>query len=181
MSKLAKISLILLSIFLIFCATLICMFFCSFKTDYKNTVEIYSKQNNISSSLVFSIIKAESKFDKNAKSSANALGLMQLKLSTANYMASILGDEQIVQEDLFVPEINIKYGTKYISYLIKKFGNLQTSICAYNAGETIVTSWLKDPQYSDDGVTLKKIPYAETDKYLKKVNFNLSIYQKIIK
>jgi soluble lytic murein transglycosylase len=162
-------------------ATCASIFFLSFKTDHKDIAEVEGAQNGIETSLVMSIIKAESKFDKNARSSANALGLMQVKLETANYMASLCGEQALVESDLFVPEINIKIGTRYFAYLLNKFENLEVSICAYNAGETVVRDWLNSSEFSADGKTLQKIPYAETQRYLKKVMFNYGVYKKMFK
>jgi soluble lytic murein transglycosylase len=106
---------------------------------------------------------------------------MQVKLETANYMASLCGEQALVESDLFVPEINIKIGTRYFAYLFNKFENLEVSICAYNAGETVVRDWLNSSEFSADGKTLQKIPYAETQRYLKKVMFNYGVYKKMFK
>lgn len=167
---------------IIFLIALFCgMFFLSFKLDYKNFVSASSQEYDIEPSLIFSIIKAESKFNPNAKSSANAIGLMQIKLETANYMLYLDGENQINENYLYIPETNIKLGTKYLSYLINKFENIDVAICAYNAGETVVRSWLNNQEYSQDCKTLSKIPYKETKNYLKKVNFNQKIYKKMLK
>ena len=141
-------------------------------------------------SLVFAIIKAESKFDANAKSSAGAVGLMQIRPSTASYVETMISKNtenaahqnnpissffslhqtnEEFEKTLFDPKTNIKLGTRYLKYLIDKFQVLNTAICAYNAGETVVKTWLENNEYSFDGKSLKKIPFAETDRYLKKV------------
>ena len=180
MNKTAKIllSFLLSSIFLLafFCG----IFFISFKLYYKDLVFVYGQEYNVEPSLIFSIIKAESKFNPNAKSSANAIGLMQIKLETANYMLSIDSENAITENDLYNPTINIKLGTRYLSYLTDKFENTDATVCAYNAGETIVRSWLNNQEYSLDGKTLSKIPFAETSNYLKKVSFNQKIYKKLL-
>ena len=162
-------------------AIFLAIFFLSFKTSYKDIVLNYASENNIDPALVFSIIKAESKFNKNAKSSAGAVGLMQVKLETANYMLSLDGENVICENDLYIPETNINLGTRYLSYLINKFENVDVAICAYNAGETIVRSWLNNQDYSKDGKTLSKIPFVETQNYLSKVNFNQKIYKIMLK
>ena len=157
------------------------IFAVSFKTIYKDIVIDAGNLYNIESALIFSIIKAESKFKANSESNAGAIGLMQIKLDTANYMRSLNGDSEIAKEELFVPENNIKLGTQYLSYLIHRFENIDTSICAYNAGETIVNNWLSDSTISDDGKTLKIIPYPETETYFNRVKFNYKIYKKMLK
>ena len=162
-------------------AFVIVYFVMTFKTDYKEFVFAEAEKNNLDPALVFAIIKAESKFDKNAKSKAGAIGLMQIKLQTANYVCEINGENSITESELFDPQTNIKIGTNYLSYLSKKFQSLDIVICAYNAGETVVKNWLLDDQFSKDGKTLFKVPYKETKEYLSKVMFNLKIYKKMLK
>ena len=62
---------------------------------------------------------------------------------------------------------------------MNRFEDVDVVICAYNAGETVVRSWLNDNYYSNDGKTLSKIPYQETQNYLKKVKYNQNVYRKI--
>lgn len=180
MSTTKKILIIFLLFIVFFISTISAIFFVSFKTSYKEFVLSASQKNDVDSALVFSVIKAESKFNKNAKSKAGAIGLMQIKLSTANYMLDLEGEMLITENQLFQVENNIDIGVKYLKYLIKKFNNVNVAICAYNAGETIVRDWLKNSEYSTDGKTLTKIPFTETENYLKKVNFNYKIYKKLL-
>ena len=77
-----------------------------------------------------------------------------------------------------MPKENIKIGTYYLSYLIEKFNDLKVAICAYNAGEGTVSSWLSNSNYSRDKKTLETVPYKETANYLEKVLRNLKVYQK---
>lgn len=162
-------------------AFVVIYFMSNFKTEYKDFVFAEAQKNDIDPALVFAVIKAESKFNKNAKSKANAIGLMQIRLETANYMLEINGENAITESQLFDPQTNIKIGTKYLSYLTKKFENLEVVICAYNAGETVVKSWLLDTQYSKDKKTLFNVPYKETKDYLSKVVFNQKMYKKMLK
>ena len=170
-----------LAFFCIFFAIFAGFFCVSFKTDNKNLVEIEAKNSNLEPSLLFAVIKAESRFDQNAKSKKGAIGLMQVMPQTANYVLGLNGESLVSEQDLFLPQNNIKIGAMYLSYLIQKFNNLSVSICAYNAGETVVFEWLQNPNYSSDGKTLKKIPYSETERYLKKVQFNQFVYSKILR
>ena len=185
MSILKKIGIVFLVTNIIIFTIFVYMFFYSFKTDYIEVVKIASKQNNIDKSLIFAVIKAESKFNTMAESSKGAIGLMQILPSTANFvLQNNLKDYTkccVEKNDLFNPEINIILGTKYLKYLIDKFKNVDVAICAYNAGETNVRAWLNDKKYSNDGKTINSIPFLETKNYLKKVNFNQKIYKKMLK
>lgn len=145
---------------------------------YKDDILFYSKEYNLQPELVASVINTESHFNKNAKSNKNALGLMQIKISTAQFLIDYYNLDDKT-DNLFAPETNIKFGCMYLNYLNKKFENIYTALAAYNAGETIVRSWLNDEQYSQDKITLKNIPFAETRNYILKIKSNLKFYKKI--
>ena len=57
--------------------------------------------------------------------------------------------------------------------------NLDLVLAAYNAGSGNVSKWLQNREYSDDGSSLDRIPFEETENYLKKVNANYKVYRLI--
>ncbi len=126
-------------------------------------------------SLVASLINVESSYNQHAISNKQALGLMQLKLDTANYISNIT----LTKNDLLDAETNIEYGCKYLRYLFNKFDNTDAVLASYNAGETRVRSWLKSHDYSKNGVTLDCIPYKETRNYVEKIHKNLKFYSRV--
>lgn len=146
---------------------------------YTKQIETYCKVYNLDASVVASLINVESSYNSNAKSNKNAIGLMQIKIETANYLDEIYNRNYISENDLFDVETNIKYGCEYLSYLINKFDDIFTSLSAYNAGETYVRNWLKNPEYSLDKKTLINIPFLETKNYIKKIKNNIKFYKKI--
>lgn len=164
---------------IIIIASFFVFYLSTFNSKFNDLIKAVSIENQVDYTLCLAIAKAESKFNQNAKSSANAIGIMQIKLETANYMKQIYGEKQLVEEELFLPQNNIVCGIQYIKYLMNRFEDVDVVICAYNAGETVVRSWLNDNYYSNDGKTLSKIPYKETQNYLKKVKYNQNIYRKI--
>ena len=129
--------------------------------------------------LIASIINTESGFNKKAKSNKGAIGLMQIKIETANYLNQLDKQENITEDELFNPVINIEYGCKYLNYLLKKFEDTNTALAAYNAGETRVRTWLKTEQYSINGKSVNYIPYKETRNYINKINKDLKYYKKL--
>lgn len=141
-----------------------------FPTKYKNYVVKYSEEFGLDKAMVYAIIKAESDFDKNAVSKSGAKGLMQIIPSTADWIATEL---DVSQYNLFDEETNIKFGCFYLKYLYKKFDNRNTVICAYNAGEGAVKTWLDDNGDIDES----KIDFDETKEYLKRVNSNFRVYK----
>ena len=146
---------------------------------YELTILECSKKYDLPPELIASVINVESSFNETAKSKKGAIGLMQIKLSTANYMNELNNRNSSTESELYIPKINLNLGCEYLRYLMNKFQNLDTVLASYNAGETIVRSWLNSGIYSTDTITLNYIPYEETRNYVKKINENIKYYKKI--
>ena len=145
-----------------------------YPNDYKAEVDKYSRKYGVSAELVYAVIRAESKFDKNAVSDKGAKGLMQIIDATADWAAE---KTELSDVDLFNPDTNIEIGTFYLSYLLDLYkGDEKCAIAAYNAGPANVDKWLADKECSKDGKKLDKIPFPETEKYIKKVLENIEKY-----
>ena len=145
---------------------------------YEEIVKTYSEEYDVPEALIFSVIKVESGFDPYARSSAGALGLMQMMPSTFEWLTG----EEHLNENLSAlrltdPEVSIRYGTYYLRYLYLKFENWDTVLAAYNGGEGNVAKWLDDPEYSDGQGNLTYIPFEETRNYVKKVNDAMAKYE----
>lgn len=141
----------------------------------ENLIDTYSAKYNIDKYLVIGVISSESHFDKDAKSHKGAKGLMQLTDSTAQWCNEHFNlDYDHI--DLYDVETNIEIGCIYLEYLIDTYENIETALAAYNAGPGNTDKWLKDKNYSDDGKALVKIPFEETEKYVKKVLKRKDIY-----
>ena len=150
-----------------------------YKKDYKEYVQKYAQEYNVDENLIYALIKAESNFNSNAKSSKDAIGLMQLMESTAQDVCKktdlqISSDE--LSEKLLEPDININIGTKYLSILIQKHGNIEIAITAYNAGIGTVDNWIEKGIINSDGSNVENIPYKETNNYVRKILRDYKIY-----
>ncbi len=144
----------------------------AFPRPYRETVE----GSGVDPALVYAVIRAESSYREDAESWAGAVGLMQVMPSTAEFVCEREGIE-FDPARLKEGEYNIVIGTRYLSYLMAKFSEVDTALAAYNAGEGTVANWLKDGDLSSDGATLTKIPYPETETYVKKVRKFKKIYE----
>ena len=143
---------------------------------YENIVVSNSYRYNLDPAIVYSVIKIESEFNKDAQSEKGAKGLMQITEDTGEYIAKMQGVESY---DLSDAHTNITFGCFYLKYLLLKFENQDTALCAYNAGEGNVNSWLNNEKYSKDKKTLLNIPFPETRNYVKKINETFVKYKKL--
>lgn len=150
----------------------VCLLRSCYQRPYRNTVE----KEELPSALVYAVMKAESDFREDVISRAGAVGLMQMKPATAEFICQ---REGILYEAdrLTEGDYNAVLGCRYLAYLLDKFEYEETALAAYNAGEGTVRNWLQDAQFSADGMTLKEIPYTETKRYVKKVEKFRKIYE----
>jgi soluble lytic murein transglycosylase len=114
--------------------------------------------------LIAAVIYEESKFREDQRSSAGALGLMQITPRTAQLIARLSGGTQFVTGDLSNPEINISYGSYYLRHLLDRYnGNEVAALAAYNAGAGNVDRW------GGDALALDAIGFPETRAYVEDV------------
>ena len=109
---------------------------------YRPIVTGHARNYRIEPALLAAVIDAESKFRANAKSPSGAIGLMQLMPSTAHGIAVHTGGSQFQTQDLYNPEINVRYGSWYLRHLLDKYGDERTALAAYNAGQDNVDRWM---------------------------------------
>lgn len=147
-----------------------------FPLAHKSLLLNSANKNKLDPAHVFAITRRESSFMHDAYSSAGAAGLMQIKPSTASYMAK----KKVKRRQLFKPEQNAKHATNYLAYLIKKSkGNPIVATAAYNAGFGKVKRWLpKEPMPAD--AWIETIPYKETRNYVKAVSAYTEVYQQLL-
>ena len=139
---------------------------------YSEYVEKYSENYGVDENLVYAVIRTESHFNADDMSGAGAMGLMQITSDCFEFLQNNIPDDSTEYEDsaLYNPEVNIKFGTYFLSYLLEKYDNIEkTALAAYNAGFGTVDNWLSDPACSKDGENLDVILYPETENYVKKV------------
>ncbi len=100
-----------------------------------------SAKRNLPAGLVLSVIRVESGFRNSAVSHVGAIGLMQLMPDTAQWLATRLGMNYEGPQALLDESVNIKLGTYYLGYLLKKYnGDLHKMLNAYNRGPGKVDS-----------------------------------------
>ncbi len=150
----------------------------TYELAHQETVMQACEEFDVEPALVYAIMRTESKFDENALSSADAMGLMQvteISLQWLQYRSDAFKEYTVDQ--LYDPVVNIRCGVYMLSLLEEQFESEQAVIAAYNAGIGIVQEWLADPAYSSDGVTLHTVPYDETRAYIERVQDAKAIYE----
>jgi soluble lytic murein transglycosylase len=131
--------------------------------QHEDIIRQQAAQKNVPPDLIAAVIYTESRF-RDQTSHAGARGLMQITPSTAQLIEKLSGGQTFNFDDLSDPDINIRYGTFYLHYLIQKFGeNEIAALAAYNAGETNVASW------GGSSLRLDDIPFPETRDYVENV------------
>ncbi len=135
----------------------------------------------IDRALIYALIRQESKFNPKAKSWAGARGLMQLMPGTASFVAQDRRFRSKKRSDLFLPEINMTLGQKYIEILLKDKkinGSLFLMAAAWNGGPGNLNKWRKSTDYMDDPLFfIESIPARETRVFIERVLSNLWIYR----
>jgi soluble lytic murein transglycosylase len=150
----------------------------NYPQKYSEYVEKYAKEFEIEKELIYAMIKAESNFKYDAVSSKGALGLMQILESTAYEVAGKI-ELEITKEEIINPETNICLGTKYISNLIQRYGNIELAVASYNAGIGNVDNWIEEEIIEEDGTDIENIPFKETNNYVRKILRGYKIYKQL--
>ncbi len=152
----------------------------NFPYGYKEHVDKYSKSFGVPESLILSIMRAESHFYQYAISPVGARGLMQLMPYTAKRVAQLLNDKDFSDEELSTPELNIRYGSRYLQRLSKQFQGMPLLVAAaYNAGPHRVKSWLNNFGSLQMDEFVEHIPFVETRNYAKKVLRHYLVYNRL--
>jgi soluble lytic murein transglycosylase len=150
----------------------------AYALPYESSIRHWAVNVGIDPMLVAGLIRQESAFEPEARSGANAFGLMQLLPSTAHRLAR---GAQIhySQSRLFDPDYNVRLGTLYVAGLQKQFGNIESVLAAYNAGEDRVVSWTSGQTYREPAEFVDSIPFTETRNYVEIVTRNADIYRRL--
>jgi soluble lytic murein transglycosylase len=134
---------------------------------YEQIVRGHARHYRLDPALLAAVIYQESKFRASARSHSGAIGLMQLQPATAEGIAIRTGGTRFHVDDLYEPEINVRYGAWYLRHLLDKYGDERTALAAYNAGQRNVDGWRREG---------KGIAFAETRAYVDRVEKLKRIY-----
>jgi soluble lytic murein transglycosylase len=137
----------------------------------------------IERSVTYSVARTESAFDQRDKSSANAVGLMQVTPEAGRDTAKRFGVAYDWDRMVSDPVYNTQMGAAELSALLKEYGGSHImTFAGYNAGRGRVREWVKqfgDPRDPNvDAIDwVERIPIAETRNYVQRVMENLLVYR----
>lgn len=149
-----------------------------FPLDYWPLIKKYSDAHGFDPFLMTALIAQESTFTPDVRSSANAVGLMQLIPPTARRYASKLGLRYSAAM-LTQPETNVRLGMRYFKDLMDRFGGAHFALASYNAGEGRISRWITERQGFAQDEFIDDIPFSETQNYVKRILGTADDYRRL--
>lgn len=148
-----------------------------FPLTWQTEIQRESTKNKLDPEWVYGTIRSESAMQEAARSSANAIGLMQVTPSTARQVARKHRLPWHGVEQLMTAQGNIPVGTAYMHDLLKDFNDNPVLVSgAYNAGPNAVARWLKTRPLNEAAIWVETLPYFETRDYIPRVLAFTTIY-----
>lgn len=152
-----------------------------FPQAYAPTIKDASDKSGTPQEFIFSIIRQESAFNPEARSPADAFGLMQLLPSVAKELARRNKLPYGEATDLMKPEINVPLGAFELKSLMNKYDQqFILAVSGYNANDSAIRGWLKTRLRPDPVEFIEEVPYEETRTYIKLVMRNYVFYKRLL-
>ena len=149
----------------------------AYPVPFRDQVFEAASERDIDPYLVYAIMREESGFNPHVESWANARGLMQLMMPTAEDMADRVGRRSLRASDLFRPEVAITLGSEYLLTLSRQYdAHPMLVIAGYNGGIGNVNRFLRDNGTLPMDQFVEEIPYRQTRDYTKRVLMTYWIY-----
>lgn len=134
----------------------------------------------ISPLLLLSLVRQESFYDPDAGSGAGALGLTQVVPTTGELIAAALGETDFVADDLFRPNVSLRFGAHYLADQLDAFdGDAYHALAAYNGGPGAATDAINAGGGSDPDLFVEDLEFDETQRYVRLVMENLARYRQL--
>ena len=144
---------------------------------WREVFEAHSSAVSISQSWAYGIARSESLFMRDVRSSAGAIGIMQLMPATGRETAREINLRYAGRVTLTDSDSNIRLGTAYLSKMYQRFAeNRVLATAAYNAGPHRVEKWLPEEDTLDARIWIENIPFGETRKYVRRVLTDEAIF-----
>ncbi len=149
-----------------------------FPSPYRGALEVHARSAGLEPTWVYGLIRQESRFIEDIRSSAGASGLMQLMPATARWVARKVGMSDYSADRVTEVDVNLRLGTSYLRMVLDDLdGHPALATAAYNAGPGRPRAWRAAlPRAVEGAVFAETIPFNETRDYVKKVMSNATYY-----
>ena len=147
-----------------------------FPLPHRDTLQSQASTFGVDEAWVFGLIRQESRFMVDARSSVGAIGLMQLMPATAKWAAQQVGIKDFSLTRVADVDINLSLGTFYLKHVLDDLGHPVLATAAYNAGPGRARRWRASTPL-EGAIYAESIPFNETRDYVKKVMLNKWYYQ----
>ena len=145
-------------------------------TPYRDLAQARAREFALDEAWIYGLMRQESRFVAQARSSVGAQGLMQIMPATAAWIAHQLGDKRRARTDVNQPETNLRYGSFYLKRVLDDLqGSPVLATAAYNAGPGRARRWQAAVPL-EGAIYIETIPFLETREYVKKVMANAMHY-----
>lgn len=144
---------------------------------FRQVIKTYAEKRQLNVLLVTALIRQESRFEPDIRSSAGAVGLMQVMPKTGSWAAENIKLKDYALEN---PEDNVKLGTWFFDQTHQAYkNNSLLAVASYNAGQGNLSRWLQTRQVNDPDEFVESIPFNETRDYVKQVFGNYWNYLRL--
>ncbi len=147
-----------------------------FPTPWDEQVSAASRDHALEAAWIYGVMRRESAFMADVRSSAGAVGLMQLMPRTAQFVGEKIG-RPVSTAELTDAALNIRLGSYYLNHVRERFGHPALATAAYNAGPRRVQGWLPKEGELDADIWVDTIPFTETRRYVRAVMAYTTVFQ----
>jgi soluble lytic murein transglycosylase len=149
-----------------------------FPLIWEKEIKREAAANNLDPAWVYGTIRSESAMQETARSSANALGLMQITPATGKRVARKYSLAWSGRSQLKTVAGNLPIGTAYMSELLQDYRNNPVLVSgSYNAGPNAVNRWLDNRPMGEAAIWVETLPYFETRDYIPRVLAFTTLYE----
>jgi soluble lytic murein transglycosylase len=147
-----------------------------YPVPFRDVFGEYARTQGLEEAWVMGLVRQESRFIAEARSSAGAAGLMQVMPRTARFVAAKIGLRNYRPGSVTDIQTNVTLGTGYLKMVLDQLGHPVLASAAYNAGPARARRWRDAERSLEGAIYAETIPFGETRDYVKKVTANAVFY-----
>ena len=151
-----------------------------YPVPFRDVFGEYARSQGLDEAWVMGLVRQESRFIAEARSSAGAAGLMQVMPRTARFVAARIGLRDYRPAAVTDIETNVTLGTGYLKMVLDQLGHPVLASAAYNAGPSRARRWRDATRPLEGAIYAETIPFGETRDYVKKVTASAVFYAAVL-